>query len=57
MKYLVIGILILSMLAGCASGFKGSGASNPNKLEKSPCAGCFGPEEKDKLNMKDVYAS
>lgn len=58
-KILILMTLAVCFLsAGCASYSKGSGGTrdNPTKLKASPCAGCFGEDEKRKLNIKDNHA-
>ena len=54
MKRLIISILMIVLigLAGCAGKNSGGTRDNPSKLEKSPCAGCFGSDEKERIGVK-----
>ena len=58
-KFISLFILLgmITALIGCAGYNKGSSGTrdNPTDLKKSPCAGCFGEDEKDRLNLKDAH--
>jgi len=57
MKRFVILTLILMALAGCASKGASGSRSNSSDLQKSPCAGCFGDEEKQEIGVKVSHVS
>jgi len=60
MKNLILIICCLFVLGGCVTS-SGSGNSgereNASKLIPSPCAGCFGTDEKERLNIENEHVS
>ena len=60
MKRLLIITMCLFFLCACGGRtYKGGSGTNgnPNKLEKSPCAGCFGADEKKQFHIEDPHVS
>lgn len=53
-KALILLLLVVTLtgLVGCGS--RSGQRDNSSDLLPSPCAGCFGEDEKDKMNMKEA---